>query len=92
MTPIGAVFLRSLVRSQLRLSVAVLTGLALVIGALPVLGALSPRLVALRVAGLPLAWLVLAVLVFPALALGAAWYVRAAERTEQQFVDLVEHG
>jgi hypothetical protein len=64
MTPIGALYLRSLIRSQLRLSFVVL-------------------------AGLP--WLVLGVLVFPAMVGAAAWYVRAVERTERQFVDLVEH-
>lgn len=90
LTPIGGVYLRSLVRSQLRLSVTVLIGLGLLIGALPLVGAVSPELFSVRVLGVPLPWFVLAVLVFPALFVGGAWYVRAAERTERRFVDLVE--
>lgn len=91
MTPIGALYLRSLIRSQLRLSFVVLAGLGLAIGLLPVLAVVSPKVVHVRVLGLPLPWLVLGVLVFPAMVGAAAWYVRAVERTEQQFIDLVEH-
>jgi hypothetical protein len=91
MTPIGSLYLRSLIRSQLRLSFVVLAGLGLAIGLLPVLAVVSPRLINVRVLGVPLPWLVLGVLVFPAMVGAAAWYVRAVERTERQFIDLVEH-
>lgn len=85
----GTVFLRSLMRSQLRLSLALLAGLALVLGAVPVLGAVSPRLLHDRVGPVPVPWLVLAVAAFPAMLAAGVWYVRAAERTEAQFEDLV---
>jgi len=88
--PVGELYVRSLVRAQLRLSLAVLVGLATVIGLLPLAGVLIPAVQTATVGPLPVAWLLLAVAVFPALAGTAWWYVRAAEQTERQFVDLVE--
>ena len=90
MTPIGALYLRSLMRAQRRLSFVVLAGLLLAIGLLPVLAVVSPKIARVRVLDAPLPWVVLGVLVFPAMVGAAAWYVRAVERTERQFVDLVE--
>jgi len=92
MTPVGTVFVRTLVRSQLRLSGAVLAGMVLVIGVLPIVGALLPGALSVRVLGVPLAWAFLACLVFPTLFGVGVWYVRHAERTEQRFIDLVERG
>jgi hypothetical protein len=42
------------------------------------------------VGGLAVGWILLGVVVFPLIWLTAWWYVRAAERNESQFVDLVE--
>ena len=44
----------------------------------------------LQVLGLPLPWLVLGVLVYPALLLGGGVYLRLAERHERDFTELVE--
>jgi hypothetical protein len=44
-----------------------------------------------RVSGLSFGWVVLGVLVFPLICLTGWLYVRAAEREETEFVDLVEH-
>jgi hypothetical protein len=40
--------------------------------------------------GLPLPWLLLGVLVYPALVLAAWLYVRQAERNERDFSELVQ--
>jgi hypothetical protein len=42
------------------------------------------------VLGLPLPWLVLGVLAYPALVAGGAMHLRLAERHERDFVELVE--
>jgi len=58
-------FLRSLMRRQLRLSVAcALTFLAALLG-LPLLNYFAPEFMAVRVGGFTLTWLILGVLFFP---------------------------
>lgn len=88
-TELGAVYMRSLVRSQLRLAVAVLLVLALTLGAVPLVLTLAPGLVDVRLVGVPVTWLVLGVLAYPLLVALAAGYVRRAERNEAAFRDLV---
>lgn len=89
-TELGEVFMRSLMRSQLRLAFAVTTGLAMTVGMLPLLFALVPSTKSAHVLGMPLPWLLLGVGVYPCL-LALGWlYVRLAERTEQTFSDLVD--
>ena len=88
-TLVGEVLVRGLIRTQLALAVR----LSVLVGALfavqPVVFALAPGLARTEVAGLRLPWLLLGVLAYP-LVLGVAWsYVRAAERNEQDFADLV---
>ena len=87
---VADLFVRSLIRSQLGLSLRLAAVYAVLLGGLPLLFALVPRSRTHVVLGLPLPWLVLGLLV-PPLLLGGAWlYVRLAERTEQEFVELVE--
>jgi hypothetical protein len=50
---------------------------------LPVALAAAPELDAVRLAGIPVSWLAVAVLPYPALALLAAWQLRRAERAER---------
>jgi hypothetical protein len=89
-TDIGAIYMTSLLRSQLRLALGVMTALGLTLGMLPVLFAVLPASRTTRVAGIPLPWLLLGVVVYPFL-VGLGWcYVRLAERNEEAFVDLVE--
>jgi drug/metabolite transporter (DMT)-like permease len=89
-TALGVTMIRSLRRAQLRLAVIVGVGLLVVLGGIPLLFLLDPPLREARVGGLAVGWILLGVLVFPAIWLTAWWYVRAAERNETQFVDLVE--
>ncbi len=88
-TGLGEVYVDSLVRAQLRLSLAVLGGLALVIGTLPALFIFVPMVHRLMVGPVPLPWFILLGLIYPfALFLGQT-YVRSAERVERDFTELV---
>jgi hypothetical protein len=87
--PLAQVYVRSLVRDQLRLSLGVLAVLAVVVGGLPAAFALAPGLRTAEVFGVRLAWLLLGVVAYPLL-VGAAWFhVRHAERVERDFTDLL---
>jgi len=87
-TELGAVYMRSLVRSQLRLAVGVVLVVLATLGAVPLACALFPALARLEVLGVPVAWVLLGVLAYPFLVLLAAGYVRRAERNEAAFRDL----
>ncbi|WP_283133223.1 hypothetical protein [Rhizohabitans arisaemae] len=89
-TRLGEVYMRSLIRSQLRLAVSVCTVTGCVIGGLPLLFLVFPVLRGLDVLGIPFAWLILAGLIYPAFVVCAWWYVRQAERAERDFAELVE--
>jgi hypothetical protein len=89
-TPLGVALITSLRRSQLRLAVVVGAALTVVLGGIPLLFLLFPAIGQARVGGLSMGWILLGLLVFPAICGGAWWYVRAAERNESDFVDLVE--
>ena len=88
-TELGEVFMRSLMRSQLRLAAGVLLTLVLTVGALPLLFATVPALQHGHLLGVPLAWLLLGGAVYPVLVALAVLYVRRAERNERDFHDLV---
>lgn len=83
-TGAGELYLRGLLRAQLRLALAVLGGLLVVLGGIPVLYALVPAARSLQVGGVPIVWPVLAVLIYPVLVGVAAWYTRAATRIERR--------
>lgn len=88
-TRLGGIYLGSLLREQLWLALRVLGTLAVLVGAWPLVFHLWPGLAAVEVAGVPVAWLVLGVLVYPLL-VGLGWfYVRRAERNEHDFAELV---
>lgn len=89
-TRVGEIYMRSLLRTQFRLAMFVCTLLACLVGGLPLLFLLLPHLRDLRLAGIPLPWLILAGLIYPALVGGAWLYVRQAERNERHFAELVE--
>lgn len=89
-TGIGEVYMSSLLRAQLRLAIVVLLLLTLLLAGLPVVFVTWPGLVGVQVLGMPLPWVLLAFAVYPFL-LALAWvYVRAAERNERDFTDVVE--
>jgi hypothetical protein len=87
---VGEIYLRTLLRAQLRLGLGFLVILGLTIGMLPLLFQLAPGLVATRVLGMPLSWVLLAFGCYPVLVLLAWRYVRLAERNERAFARVVE--
>jgi hypothetical protein len=89
-TELGEVYVRSLIRSQLRLAVLVIAALASTLGALPLLFALVPPVREAHLLGIPLPWVLLGFVVYPVLVLLGWFYVRQAERNERAFADLVD--
>ncbi len=88
-TELGSVYVRSLLWTQLRLSIGILAVLGLIVGALPLLFTLAPDLLGRTVLGMPLAWGLLGFLVYPLLLALGWFYVRRAERHERAFADMV---
>jgi hypothetical protein len=89
-TQLGELYMSSLLRAQLRLATLVLLTVGVLVGGLPLLFHLAPALVDLTVLGMPLTWVLLAFAVYPFLVLVGWLYVRAAERNEHDFADVVE--
>jgi len=89
-TRVGRVFLRSLIRTQLLLGLSTVALVVVPLVAMPVLFGMWPRVRELQVGPLPLWWLLLGILIYPAMLAVGWWYVRQADRNEAQFTDLVE--
>jgi hypothetical protein len=88
-TEVGEVYLNALLRSQLRPALVVLTTVLLGLGSLPLLFLLLPGVAGHRVGPVTVAWLVLGVAVFPLLFAAAWWHVRAVERAERDFTEIL---
>ncbi len=91
-TEVGRELVRGLVRAQLATSLRIAGIAILVFGPLPALFALVPAVQEARIAGIPLAWWVLGLAVYPVLYLLARTHRRQAERIEQDFTDLLDKG
>jgi len=89
-TRVGRVFLRSLIRAQLLLGLSTVALVVVPLVAMPLLFGMWPRVRELQVGPLPLWWLLLGILIYPAMLAVGWWYVRQADRNEAQFTDLVE--
>jgi hypothetical protein len=89
-TTIGAIYMRSLLRDQLRLALRIVATLGVTVASLPLLFHLLPGLGGVRLLGVPLAWLLLGVLVHPWLLVLGWAYIRRAEAHERDFADLVD--
>jgi putative solute:sodium symporter small subunit len=87
---LGEIYVRTLLRAQLRLSLSVLLTLGLTIGALPLLFTIAPGLSSHHVFGMPVSWGLLAFGCYPVLVVLAWRYVRLAERNERAFAQVVE--
>lgn len=88
-TELGAVYMRSLMRSQLRLALGIVAILLLTVGLLPLLFATIAPLRHASIAGIPLGWIVLGAGCYPVLIALAVVYVRRAEGNERRFRELV---
>ncbi|MEO6020572.1 MAG: hypothetical protein ABIP45_10040 [Knoellia sp.] len=91
-TELGDVYLEGLMRAQLRLALMVLGLMTTALGGFPLLLTFVPSTRTMTLAGVPLPWLVLGVLVYPAAWFLARGYVRQAERIEADFADILEPG
>jgi hypothetical protein len=89
-TIVGEVYMRSLVRLQLRLAIGICLIFAVLLGGLPILFTLEPGLSTTTLLGVPLPWLLLGIVVYPVLVVTAWFYVRQAERNERDFSELVQ--
>jgi hypothetical protein len=88
-TPLGELYMSTLIRAQWRLSLSVLASATLMIGTLPLLFLFVPATRTLQVGPIPLPWLVLGVLIYPAVWLAGRYYVRQSEQIEREFTELV---
>jgi hypothetical protein len=84
----GQLFVRSLIRSQLRLGLVVALGFLLITLAFPLVLWLVPGLADSTIAGLPFDWVLLGAGIYPVIGLSAWLYVRTAARNEARYRDL----
>ena len=84
----GQLFVRSLIRSQLRLGLVVGLGFLLILLAFPLVLGLVPGLADSTIAGLPVDWVLLGAGIYPVIGLSAWLYVRTAARNEARYRDL----
>lgn len=89
-TRVGKIYLRSLIRTQLLLGLATVALVVVPLVAMPLVFGAFPSIRALRIGPMPLWWVLLGVVVYPAMLAVGWWYVRQADRNEAQFTDMVE--
>ncbi len=89
-TAYGEVLLQDLVRRQLRLALSVAAVFLVILFGLPLMNLLFPELMQMRLLGLPMAWLALAVLVYPFVWALAVYFVSTARKYEDEFTALVK--
>ncbi|GAA1060556.1 hypothetical protein [Agromyces bracchium] len=89
-TDIQSVYVRSLIRSQLRLALICAGGFVLATIVFVGVVVLAPALDDAFVAGVPVSWLLLGFGVYPLAISVAALYVRAASRNEARYRSLAE--
>ena len=87
---IAAVYVRSLIRSQLRVAVVFAIGFAAATTLFVLAIALAPELDTTFVLGVPLSWLLLGVGVYPLAITVGALYLRAATRNESRYRSLTQ--
>lgn len=85
-------FLSSLMRRQLRLSVACTASFLVVLLALPLANYFLPELMGMRVLGFTLSWLILGVCFFPAVWIIAYVFIRRSIALEETEVREVQQG
>jgi O-antigen/teichoic acid export membrane protein len=85
LAPADAERARRIHHRQLRYALTVLGLLGALLLGLPLVLAGAPALDTVRLAGIPISWLAVAVLPFPLMALLAGWQLRKAERAERSW-------
>lgn len=87
---VGEIFVRSLIRSQLRLALVVAGGFGVILAGVPLLMVLFPRINDITLFTIPLPWLLLGAGIYPVILVSAGLYNRAAARNERRFRKLVD--
>ena len=87
---IAAVYVRSLIRSQLRLAVTVAVGFAVATVLFVLAIAFVPGLDDTYLAGVPVSWVMLGAGIYPLAITVGALYLRAAARNEARYRSLTE--
>ena len=85
-------FLHALMERQLKLSIACAAAFMVVLVGLPLLNYFAPEMMAQRVAGYPLTWLILGVLFFPFVWIIARIFITRSMALETAEVELAEQG
>lgn len=83
-------FLRGLMKRQLKLSITCAAAFLTLLFGLPVLNYLAPELMAKRVGGFTLSWLVLGILFFPYVWIIAKWFITRSIALENHEVRVAE--
>jgi len=82
--PPAEAFLRRLIRQQLQLSIACAFSFLLLLLGLPLLNYFRPDLMAIRIAGFTLTWLVLGILFFPFVWIISWLFIRRSIQLERE--------
>jgi len=88
-TEVGGLYLQALMRRQLRLSLTLALTFVAFLGVQPLLSTFWPPWTAIKLAGIPLPWLVLGVGSYPLLIWLGSRYVSRAEEVDEEFTDLL---
>jgi len=88
-SPVGEIYMKSLIRSQLRIAIAMLVAIGLGIGGIPLLVWFAPEATDVTLFGIPVVWVFLGGVAYPVLVVVGWLYVRQAERNERQFSELI---
>lgn len=88
-TEVGSVYLQALMRRQLRLSLTIAGTFVAFLAVQPLISTLWPQWSRIRLVGLPLPWIVLAIGSYPLLIWLGRVYVRRAEEVDDEFTDLL---
>jgi uncharacterized membrane protein (DUF485 family) len=88
-TEVGELYLKALMRRQGRLSLGVALVFVSFLLVQPLLAWWWPEWGALRIFGVPVAWLVLGIVSYPLLIWLGSIYVRRAEEVDDEFTDLL---
>lgn len=88
----ATVYVRSLIRSQLRLAIVCATGFVVSLGMLWLVLAAAPALDGVVIAGAPVSWLLLAFGAYPAIIAFAVIFVAASTRNEAGYRSLSSGG
>jgi uncharacterized protein DUF485 len=89
-TPYGEILLEDLIRRQLRLGISVAAVFLIILLGLPLMNLGFPGLVQMHVLGLPMAWLALAMLIYPFVWVLAWYFVATSRKYEDEFTELVK--